>query len=865
MIKINLSATLAALNDVSKLMLEESAAYAISCGESEILPAHLLLKSLDNPFSDIRFILNKLNISHEELTALLLHRNQNSNTNIDSIPSFSPLLVEMLQEAWLLGSLEFEQSKIRSATIFLALTLNTSRYLPTSVASFLNQINKETLRQSLLELAKGSAESQVLPENTATNKHIHTDISDLSRFAENLTEKAANGETDPVLARDQEIDLMIDILSRRRKNNPIIVGDAGVGKSALIEGLALRIVNKQVPPHLQHVELWSLDLAALQSGASIKGEFEKRLKAVIDFVKNSATPIVLFIDEAHTLIGAGGNEGGSDAANLLKPALARGELRTIAATTWTEYKKYVERDPALSRRFQLVKVDEPSIEESIVILRGLKPLYEKTHGVYITGEALETVTKLSARYIAAKKLPDKAIDILDTACARVSTAKNTPPKRLSYLDNKIHEINVAIDEFDRDYQLGETVDSSVKTKLEKQLAELAEEKTALSTRFETQKALVDEILALREKLSDSEADYTEEERQQWINQLQGKKAEYEAIKAEECLIHSEVGSKQITAVIADLTGIPVNNMTGDELTKLTELPEILNDNIKGQSQAIEQIHKNLLTAMADLRRAGTPLGALLLVGPSGVGKTETAIQIAEHIFGGKQFLTAINMSEYQEKHTVSRLIGSPPGYVGYGEGGLLTEAIRQKPYSIVLLDEVEKAHPDVLNLFYQAFDKGELADGEGRLIDCKNILFMLTSNCGFDAANDRFAVKSDEELRRSLLSFFKPALLARMQIVQYHYLTTDVMKRIVKAKLAKLEKLVSERYKATFTIAENILEHIEKQCEADANGARLVDAILEGQLLPPLSLALLQRIAGGEKMSTITLNFEDGEYQVHIE
>ena len=864
MIKINLAATLGALNDVSKLMLEESATYAISCGESEVLPAHLLLKSLENPFSDVRFILNKLNISHEELTALLLSKTQTSHTNIDSVPSFSPLLIEMLQEAWLLGSLEFEQTQIRSASIFLALVLNASRYLPTAVASYLNQINKETLRQSLLVFAKGSAESQATQENTAAPSAVHTDQSDLARFAENLTARAYAGDIDPVLARDKEIDLMIDILSRRRKNNPIVVGDAGVGKSALIEGLALRIVNKQVPPHLQNVELWSLDLAALQSGASIKGEFEKRLKSVIDFVKNSTTPIVLFIDEAHTLIGAGGSEGGNDAANLLKPALARGELRTIAATTWSEYKKYVERDPALSRRFQLVKVDEPSIEESIVILRGLKPLYEKAHGVYITGEALETVTKLSARYIAAKKLPDKAIDILDTACARVSTAKDTPPKRLSYLDNKIHEINVAIAEFDRDYQLGETVDSTVKTKLENQLTELAEEKNVLSSRFESQKALVEEILSLRTKLSDSETEYTEEERQELIAQLQAKKAEYEAIKPEECLIHAEVGSKQITAVIADLTGIPVNSMTGDELTKLTELPDILNDNIKGQSQAIEQIHKNLLTAMADLRRAGTPLGALLLVGPSGVGKTETAIQIAEHIFGGKQFLTTINMSEYQEKHTVSRLIGSPPGYVGYGEGGLLTEAIRQKPYSIVLLEEGEKAHPDVLNLFYQAFDKGELADGEGRLIDCKNILFMLTSNCGFDAANDQFAVKSDEELRRSLLTFFKPALLARMQIVQYHYLTTDVMQRIVKAKLAKLEKLIAERYKATVTIAENILKHIEQQCEADTNGARLVDAILEGQLLPPLSLALLQRIASGEKMSNITINFENGEYLVKI-
>lgn len=862
MIRINLSSTLGALNDTSKLILEEAAAYAIGAGESEVLPSHFLLKSLDNPFSDVRFILNKLKLEHEELSSLLIRSNQSENMNIGSVPSFSPLLIEMLQEAWLLGSLEHNQIQLRTATIFLSLVLNATRYLPTSAANYLNQINKENLRQSLITLAEGSAESQA-KKTTPTQITNDADKSVLSRFAENLTEKALAGNIDPVLARDEEIDLMIDILSRRRKNNPIVVGDAGVGKSALIEGLALRIVNKQVPPHLQNVELWNLDLAALQSGASIKGEFEKRLKSVIDFVKNSTTPIVLFIDEAHTLIGAGGETGGNDAANLLKPALARGELRTIAATTWSEYKKYVEKDPALSRRFQLVKVDEPTIEESIVILRGLKPLYEKAHGVYITGEALETVTKLSARYIAAKKLPDKAIDILDTACARVATAKDTPPKRLSYLTNKIHEINVAIEEVERDHQLGEIVDESVKTKLKNQLDELQTEKAKLSETFEQQKALIEEILALREKISDTECN--EEEKPELIATLQNTKAQYEAIKPEECLVHAEVGSKQITAVIADLTGIPVNSMTGDELTKLTELPIILNDNIKGQEQAIEQIHKNLLTAMADLRRAGTPLGALLLVGPSGVGKTETAIQIAEHIFGGKQFLTTINMSEYQEKHTISRLIGSPPGYVGYGEGGLLTEAIRQKPYSIVLLDEVEKAHPDVLNLFYQAFDKGELADGEGRLIDCKNILFMLTSNCGFDAANDKFAVKTNEQLRQSLLTFFKPALLARMQIVQYNYLTTDVMQRIVKAKLAKLEKLVTERYKAQFTIAPNILEHIEQQCEADANGARLVDAILEGQLLPPLSLALLQRIASGEKMTKIVLNFEEGEYHTCIE
>ncbi|WP_373767017.1 type VI secretion system ATPase TssH [Glaesserella sp.] len=861
MIKIDLTSTLAALNSTSKLMLEESAAYAITSNETEVLPAHFLLKSLENPFSDVRFIFNKLKLSHEELSSLLMRNKQNDDVNIGGVPSFSPLLVEMLQEAWLLGSLEYKQSQIRSASIFLTLVLNSARYLPTAAASFLNQINKDSLRKNLLPLAEGSAEAQSQQADNVAPVAASQDQSALSRFAENLTAKALEGKIDPVLARDEEIDLMIDILSRRRKNNPIVVGDAGVGKSALIEGLALRIANKQVPPHLHNVELWNLDLGALQSGASVKGEFEKRLKSVIDFVKNSQTPIILFIDEAHTLIGSGSESG--DAANLLKPALARGELRTIAATTWTEYKKYFEKDPALSRRFQLVKVDEPSIEETIVILRGLKPLYEKSHGVYITGEALESVTKLSARYIAAKKLPDKAIDILDTACARVSTAKDTPPKRLNYLDNKIHEIKVALAELERDYQLGEPVDIQIKTQLQQQLDDLERQKQALTAKFESQKALVDAILNLREQISQEELE--EDQRNTLIAELQAKKTEFDAIKNEDYLVHAEVGGKQIAAVIADLTGIPVNTMTGDELGKLTELPVLLNDNIKGQEQAIEQIHKSLLTAMADLRRAGTPLGALLLVGPSGVGKTETALQIADYIFGGRQFLTTINMSEYQEKHTVSRLIGSPPGYVGYGEGGLLTEAIRQKPYSIVLLDEVEKAHPDVLNLFYQAFDKGELADGEGRQIDCKNILFMLTSNCGFDSANERFEVKSDEQLRQSLLSFFKPALLARMQIVQYNYLSKEVMQRIVKAKLGKLEKLIAQRYKAKLIISPSVFEHVERQCEADANGARLLDAILEGQLLPPLSLALLQFMADGKDIHQVSVKYENDDYQVSIE
>ncbi|MBS9778369.1 MAG: type VI secretion system ATPase TssH [Gammaproteobacteria bacterium] len=856
MIKIDLAATLANLNKVSRYALEEASAYSVEKNATEVTVSHILIKILENPFSDIRVILDQADIDIEEFKQSLVNIYDSSDMNVGGVPSFSPLLIEVFQEAWLLSSLEYQQHSIRTGTIFIAILANVARYLPLQSINLLSTLNCERLRKDFISLAKSSSENETVGGTQNQSSLVQSGAdSPLERFGNNITEQAVAGDIDPVLARDKEIDLMIDILSRRRKNNPIVVGDAGVGKSALIEGLALRITQKRVPKHLQSVQLWTLDLGALQSGASIKGEFEKRLKSIIDYIINSDENIILFIDEAHTLIGAGGEVGGSDAANLLKPALARGQLRTIAATTWSEYKKYFEKDPALSRRFQLVKLDEPTVDEAVTILRGLKSIYEQSHGVYITGDALRAVASLSDRYVSGKKLPDKAIDILDTACARVATAKDSTPNRINYLDNKCYEIEQEISEIQRDNSLGEEIDEKYLLNLNDQLAILKEQKEELTKNFNYQKGLVDEILSLRNDISNEEL--SDEDKTEIGKKLSEIKATYENIRGEDKLLYAEVGIKQITAVISDLTGVPASTITSDELGKVTQLPNLLNQLVKGQEQAITKIHQSLLTSTADLRREGTPLGAFLLVGPSGVGKTETAIQIAEHLFGGRQFLTTINMSEYQEKHTVSRLIGSPPGYVGYGEGGLLTEAIRQKPYSIVLLDEVEKAHPDVLNLFYQAFDKGELADGEGRQINCGNILFILTSNIGFDDANDTFELKSDEALRAMLLKFFKPALLARMQVIQYAYLSSDVLENIVQAKLDKLVKLFEKRYGAELCFSDDVIESVKTQCTIDANGARMLDAILENQLLPPLSLAVLQKMAENGKIIKAIVQFED--------
>ncbi|APJ15063.1 TPA: type VI secretion system ATPase TssH [Aeromonas hydrophila] len=878
MIRIELPVLVERLNPICRHMLEEAAALCVNHQGAEIRIEHLLLKMLETPLSDVRQILKVAEVEVEELKTLLQPSAADSSYG-QGYPSFSPMLVEWLQDSWLLASAELQHAQLRSGVMLLVLLMTPQRYLPGSVTRLLAKVNRELLRQQFDEWVKESAETQVTTASGGKTAQaaLPADASLLARFTVNVTEQARQGSLDPVLCRDHEIDLMIDILSRRRKNNPIVVGEAGVGKSALIEGLALRMVAGQVPEKLRGVELMTLDLGAMQAGASVKGEFEKRFKGVMQEVKDAVQPVILFIDEAHTLIGAGNQAGGLDVSNLIKPALARGELRTIAATTWGEYKKYVEKDAALSRRFQLVKVGEPDADEATVILRGLRSIYEKAHGVLIDEEALQAAAQLSARYISGRQLPDKAIDVLDTACARVAINLTTPPRAVSHLQNALRQRELEIRQLERQSLIG--LGDNAERLAELQAAQQAcrEELAEQEARWQQQQGLVHQIVELRAALLADQQDemLTREaldladaplDPQAAAEQLATLERELAELQQGEVLVSAHVDKTQIAAVIAEWTGVPLNRISQGELDVVTRLPEYLGELIKGQDVAVAHLHKHLLTARADLRRPGRPLGAFLLVGPSGVGKTETVLQIAELMFGGRQYLTTINMSEYQEKHTVSRLIGSPPGYVGFGEGGVLTEAIRQKPYSVVLLDEVEKAHPDVLNLFYQAFDKGELADGEGRIIDCKNVVFFLTSNLGFQTIVDH-AEQPDvllDALYPELAAFFKPALLARMEVIPYLPLGHDTLVQIVGGKLNRLVKLLKERFGAEVVLDDEVAEEILLRANRSENGARMLESVIDGALLPPVSLQLLQRLSAGEPIKRVHFSVADHQFVAEV-
>lgn len=877
-IRVELPALIGRLNDTCRVAMEASAALCIGRQGAEITPAHLLFKLLETPLSDVRQILAHTGVDHQTLLPLVGDSLIGERQSAETYPSFSPLLIELLQDAWLLASTELGHPELRSGTVLAALLLNADRYLMPPVSRALSGINREQLRRQFDALTDGSSEQPRLGPDTAPSSAPVTDLEALTRFATDFTQLARDGKLDPVVCRDAEIDQMIDILCRRRKNNPIVVGDAGVGKSAVVEGLALRIIKGDVPERLREVALWTLDMGALQAGASVKGEFEKRLKGVIDAVKGAASPIILFIDEAHTLIGAGNSEGGSDAANLLKPALARGELRTIAATTWREYKKYFEKDPALSRRFQPVALDEPSPAQAVHILRGLRAVYENAHGVLIADSALAAAAELSARYLAGRQLPDKAIDVLDTACARIALNLTTPPRRLSHVRSELHQLTMEQDLLEREHSLGQAVDGARETELADQLRVLEAEAQALEARWQDQRALVTRLVEVRQQLlappepeqepePEAEPQADTGEQADLRQEAAALEQELAGLQADEPLVHARVDARQVAEVIADWTGIPVNRMTADELQKITQLPQHLQAHIQGQDTAIACLHQHLLTARADLRRPGRPMGAFLLVGPSGVGKTETVVQLAELLYGGRQFLTTINMSEYQEKHTVSRLIGSPPGYVGFGEGGILTEAIRQKPYSVVLLDEVEKAHPEVLNLFYQAFDKGELADGEGRLIDCKNVVFFLTSNLGYQTIVNHAdqPAQIEQALYPELANFFKPALLARMEVVPYLPLNEDTLDRIVAHKLDRLADQIRQRYQTEVVLEDGLVSAIRSRATRSENGARMLESIIEGELLPPVSLALLEKLAAREPVRRVTLSADDHRFSGTVE
>ncbi|EJS4060780.1 type VI secretion system ATPase TssH [Vibrio parahaemolyticus] len=864
MININLSSLIQRLHPIAKVALEDAAALAVSEKANEVQIEHYLLSLLERPNSDFDVLLSHFDCSENLLRQSVRSTLDTNAKGNGSKPVFSALLIEWLQESWLVSSLDLSETQIRSGALLLTLVSNPLRYGQHGYASILEAVNPDSLKRNFAELTSHSIEAQVA---TSEKTQAREDGSALSKFTTDFTGKARKGEIDPVFCRDQEIRQIVDILARRRKNNPIAVGEPGVGKTAVVEGLALKIVQGDVPDNLKGVELYGLDMGLLQAGASVKGEFEKRLNAVLDEVKNSPTPIILFIDEAHTLVGGGNQAGGSDAANLLKPALARGEVKTIAATTWSEYKKYFEKDPALARRFQLVKLDEPSPEQAALIIRGLRPAYEKSHNVYVRDDAITAAAALSARYISGRQLPDKAIDVLDTACARVNISLNAIPASVETLQQELAAQQRELEALERD-ALQQTGDKhslanipNLKLAMETTKEELAEQEA----QWHKEKEQIQEMIALRSRLhelvfgkvneeelvvdEDSEQDvspYTEMDEEAVRIAISACQEQLDAIRNGNPLVHFEVGPDEVSHVISDWTGIPMGKMLQDEAETTLKLKESLTQSIKGQEYAIDALSEGIQTAKAGLGNPDAPTGVFLLVGPSGVGKTETARAIADQMFGGERFMTTINMSEFQEKHTVSRLIGSPPGYVGYGEGGMLTEAVRQRPYSVVLLDEVEKADPEVLNLFYQVFDKGTLNDGEGRTIDFKNTLIIMTSNLATHEIESLVHQSKDidaniiaEAIRPTLNQHFKPALLARMSVLPFVPLSDEAMTEIIHHKLNKVSQRLHNHHKLSLNYEESLVDFVLGNCRLAETGARNIDAVINRQLLPQLSTQLL--------------------------
>jgi len=845
--------------------LEHAVVQAMNARHYEVTVEHVLNALLENADSDVAFLAMHYDLDPAGLKTTLQRTLEGLRTGNAGKPTFSPSLMELYQDAFTVGSLQYGYTKVRSGVLFQRIVTQGSKYTMSGIGTQLAGVPKDELTEKLPSIvgdSKEDAEStaggldagggpgRVLPKGSA----LEAD-SALARFCIDFTGKARAGEIDPIFGREREIRNMIDILARRRKNNPIVIGEAGVGKTALIEGLALNIANDEVPDLLKGVEILGLDLGLLQAGASVKGEFEKRLKGVMDEVKGSSKPIILFIDEAHLLIGGGGGGGGADAANLLKPALARGELRTIAATTYSEYKKYIEKDPALERRFQPVRVEEPSVEVCTTMLRGLRDKFEEAHDVIIQDEAIEAATKLSARYITGRQLPDKAVDLLDTCGARVKVALQQKPADVENCEVLIANLERELNAHKRDEGAGVEIDQERVKELESEIAANKDNLTALQATYEQEKALVQKVIDARKKMNEAEG---EEEKAKLREEVTAAIREMHEAQGEVPLIRPDVDEAMVAMVVSAWTGVPVGKMVADDIAALVKMEEHLTSRIKGQDYGIEVISKELRSARAGLKAPEQPLGVFLLVGPSGVGKTETALGIADLMFGGERMMVTINMSEFQEKHTVSRLIGSPPGYVGFGEGGMLTEAVRHRPYTVVLLDECEKADPDVMNLFYQVFDKGMLSDGEGRLVDFKNTVVIMTSNLATDKITNMTvaAWEDDEEIempelmeaiKPTLSAHFKPALLARMTTVPYLPISPDAMKMITSLKLNKLMKRLKSSQNIEASYTDGVVDLIASRCTEVDTGARNIDHILRGSLIPLLSSAILEKMVVAEE------------------
>jgi len=889
----NLKALIEKLNDSTRKALEAAAGLCVARTHYDIEIEHYLMKVLDGSDNDVAAILKHYGVDRSRLTKELERSLDSLKSGNARSPAFSPAVVKMLSEAWTVASIDFNAGNIRTGFTLLALLGNDELFrMVKDFSKELQAIPAEGLRASFYDIVAKSNETQVSlgaggaatsgrgaegeaadgPPRTGKTPH-------LDQYTVNLTANAKAGKIDPVLGRDSEVRQMIDILMRRRQNNPILTGEAGVGKTAVVEGFANRVALGDVPPALQGIHLHSLDLALLQAGAGVKGEFENRLKGLIKEVKSSTEKIILFIDEAHTMIGAGGQAGQNDAANLLKPALARGELRTIAATTWSEYKKYFEKDPALARRFQVVKVEEPTEEVACTMLRGIVASLEKHHNLRILDEAVTATVRLSHRYIAGRQLPDKAVSVLDTACARLSLGQNSTPPRLEDIQRQLDSLEVQKRVLARETKIG--ADHAERLELiETQIAAAKEDEAFLKEQWEKEKGLIEKIRKLQEGLestekkdaeaadkdSETQKDSEAQKESEMQAELKQVETELETLQGERGMMRASVDAQLVGEVISAWTGIPLGKMVRNEIETVLTLDEHLKKRVIGQDHGLAAIAQRILTSRANMDDPVKPVGVFLLIGPSGVGKTETAIALADVLYGGERNMITINMSEFQEAHTVSTLKGSPPGYVGYGEGGVLTEAVRRRPYSVVLLDEVEKAHPDVLELFFQVFDKGRMEDGEGREIDFRNTIILLTSN----AATDTFMkLCADPEtmpdsqgilqaLKPELNKIFKPAFLGRLMIVPYFPVRDEALKQIIRLKLGKIQKRLLDTHRVALVYDDVLLNEIAGRCTEVESGARNVDNILSNTMLPELSRQILTQLAGGEKADRVTISVADG-------
>ena len=923
---VNLKSLVGRLNETCRGALEGAAGLCLSRTNYDVEIEHILAKLLDEDDTDLHKICRHYEVNVDRLskdvsTALDRLKTGNSRT-----PGISDRLPEWFQNAWLLASVDYGAARVRSGHLLLALLSNdgTAR-IARDISREFSSISPESLQKDLPNVTKDSAEARdaVALGETANGgdgapvaSGVPGKTKALDQYTEDLTAKAAAGKIDPILGRDFEIRQLVDILTRRRQNNPILTGEAGVGKTAVVEGFAVRVHEGDVPEPLRNVAVRTLDLGLLQAGAGVKGEFENRLKQVIDEVKSSPQPIIMFIDEAHTMIGAGGAAGQNDAANLLKPALARGELRTIAATTWAEYKKYFEKDAALARRFQVVKVEEPDEERAIIMMRGIADKMEEHHNVRILDEAIVECVKLSNRYITGRQLPDKSVSVLDTACAKVAIGQGATPAGIEDATRRIQSLTTEINSLEREMATGAAHDERLED-LNKKKTGTEAKLAALNEQWTKEKDLTDQIKTIRTKLEmsrldgklnggqpsavsdQSEAEDSSEpsasadganaeteiaadssataaapapetaqplDLQAAKEELKKLTADLKTVQGEHPLMQPVVNGQAVAEVISGWTGIPIGKMVADEINSVLKLQDTLGERVLGQSHALEAISQRIRTSRAGLTDPKRPIGVFLLVGTSGVGKTETALALADSLYGGERNLISINMSEYQEAHTVSSLKGSPPGYVGYGEGGVLTEAVRRKPYSVVLLDEVEKAHPDVMELFFQVFDKGVLEDGEGREIDFKNCVILLTSNVGTDTimklcADPDTKPEPDglvEAIRPELVKAFKPALLGRMVTVPFYPISDDILRLIIRLQLGKIKNRISDNHGAKFTYDDAVVETVASRCTDVDSGARNVYNILTGTLLPEMSGEVLSRMASGEGIKNVHVTVGDG-------